>query len=200
MTSGPLKRASEWIARRYSFPLMSVLLVAAAWFFWQFNFSSLPVSNRALVKISGHDGLLDLRLFYTAPEAFATLSHYGEAGRELYVKFLAVDFIFIPIYSLGLGFLMTWLVRAAFRGDPARLRLNLLPLGIGILDATENVFILAMLALYPNSNLVIGTLSGIATFCKFVLTFLAALCFVYLLASVALQRWGSKRRASARQQ
>jgi hypothetical protein len=198
MINTPFKRASDWIARRYSFSLMSVLLLAAGWFFWQFNFSSLPVSNRALVKLSGHDGLLDLRLYYTAQEAFTALSHYGEAGRGLYVKFLAADFIFIPIYSLGLGFLMTRLVRAAFHGAPRRLWLNLLPLGVGALDATENVFILIMLGLYPNSNVLIGTLAGITTFCKYLLTFCASLCLLYLIFMLAWHRGRPRRRAGPR--
>lgn len=200
MINAPLKRMSEWIARQYSLPLMLVLLLAAAWFFWQFNFSSLPVSNRALVKLSGHDGLLDLRLYYTAQEAFASLSHYGEAGRELYLKFLAVDFVFIPIYSLGLGFLMTWFVRATSSGQVRRLWLNLLPMGIGIFDATENVFILTMLCLYPGSNVVIGTLSGIATFLKYVLTLTTSLGLGYCVILLAMRRLGPKLRGAFQRQ
>ena len=196
MIKGSLQRVSEWISRHYSMPWMLVLLLAAAGFFWLFNFSSLPISNRAMVKLSGHEGLLDLRLYYTAREAFTTLSHYGAAGREMYPKFFAADFVFIPIYSLGLAFLMTRFIRAGFPGDTSRLWLNLLPLGIGILDGVENLFILTMLRLYPDTNVVIGTLSGIATLCKFLLTFLASLCLVYLVIVLAMRRLGLKPRAN----
>ena len=112
MRESPFTPVIQWIERHYSTPLMLVLLLASAGFFWLFNFSGLPLSNPELIKLSGREGLLDLMPYYTAQQAFVILGHYGVAGRELYLRFLAADFVFIPVYSLGFAFLMTRAVRA----------------------------------------------------------------------------------------
>jgi hypothetical protein len=107
-----VKRVSYRLERFYSTPLMLALLLAAFGFFWLFNFSPLPISNNELIKLSSSEGLLDVRPFYSAAEAYSALTHYGAAGREFYLRFLAADFIFIPVYSLGFGLLMARVVRA----------------------------------------------------------------------------------------
>ena len=96
---------SRRIANCYSNYLLPILIAIAFLFFWLFNFSSAPFSNPSLIKISGHDGLLDLLPYYSAQEAFTMLGHYGNAGRKLYLRFLTADFIFISVYSLGFALL-----------------------------------------------------------------------------------------------
>jgi len=39
-------------------------------FFWLFNFSALPLSDPEMKRVSGGEGLLDLRFYYSAQEAF----------------------------------------------------------------------------------------------------------------------------------
>ena len=147
-------------------------------FFWLFNFSPLPLSNAAFVKLSGHEGLLDTMLFYSAQEAYTSLTHYGAAGRKLYPLFLAADFLFIPAYSFAFAFLMTLTVRALCGEKTWWSALNLLPLGIGLFDCMENLCILGMLSLYPGSNPVLGTLAGGATLSKWLLTLTALSCLI----------------------
>ena len=200
MRDNPFKRVARWIERHYSTPLMLVLLLASAGFFWLFNFSALPFSNPELVKLSGREGLLDLMPYYTAQQAFMILGHYGAAGRELYLRFLAADFVFIPVYSLGIAFLMTRAVRAVCTQGNSWLWHNLLPCGIGIFDSVENLCILVMLRLYPNTAAVFGTLSGIATLCKYVLTLLALLTLGCIGLILLMRRLGFKLCAAQRQQ
>jgi hypothetical protein len=200
MRDNPFKRVAQRIERHYSTPLMLVLLLASAGFFWLFNFSALPLSNPELVKLSGREGFLDLMPYYTARQAFVILGHYGAAGRELYLRFLAADFVFIPVYSLGIAFLMTRAVRAVCTQGNSWLWLNLLPCGIGIFDSVENLCILVMLRVYPNTAAMFGTLSGIATLCKYVLTLLALLTLGCIGLILLMRRLGFKLCAARRQQ
>ena len=63
-------RLSNAVARLYSLRLTVGLLICAAGFFWLFNFSALSLSDPGLKRVSGGEGLLALRLYYSAQEAF----------------------------------------------------------------------------------------------------------------------------------
>ncbi len=182
MRKNQFKEVSQWIERHYSTQFMLVLLLASAGFFWLFNFSKLPLSNPELVKLSGREGLLDAMPYYSAQEAFTSLNHYGAAGRALYFRFLAADFIFIFVYSFGFALLLTRTVRSLGTDNNPWFLLNVLPLCIGFFDFIENVSILTMLILFPNTNSAVGTLSGAATLCKNILT----VCTLFSLTSVGL--------------
>lgn len=190
------KKLSHGIENLYSARLMLFLLLSAIVFFWLFNLSHVPFSNPSLIKISGGEGLLDVRPFYSAQEAFFILGRYGAQGRELYLKFIAADFIFIPVYSLGFSLLFTRIVRARFGENDTWLWLNLLPFGIGLFDCIENLCILGMLLMYPGTNLALGTLSGLATLCKTVLTLVSLLCLGYHGMRLLIHRFNFLHRKS----
>lgn len=188
-------KLSRGIESLYSARVMLFLLLSATVFFWLFNFSHVSFSNPSLIKISGGKGLLDVMPFYSAQEAFSMLGRYGAEGRELYLKFLAADFIFIPVYSLGFALLFTRSVRARFSENNNWLWLNLLPLAIGFFDCLENLSILSMLLMYPETNLALGTFSGIATLCKTALTLISLLCLSYLGMSLLIRRLTLHRKS-----
>jgi len=194
MQNKPLKKLSHKIADLYTLRLMLFLLLFGAVFFWLFNFSAMPFSNPSLMKISGGIGLLDVMPFYSAHEAFAMLNQYGAQGRDLYLRFLVADFMFIPTYSLGFALLFTRTVRAKFRADDTWLRLNLLPLACGLFDCLENLCVLGMLFMYPGTSVALGTLAGLATLCKTVLTFVSLLCMGSLAMSLLIRRIRSRRQ------
>ena len=179
-----LSRLSIFISSRYSHALMFALLVATSGFFWLFNFSSLPfaISNPQLVKISGGAGLLDLKFFYTAQDAYAFLTQYGEEGRELYKHFLSADFVFAFCYGLGFSMLFTRLLRALHGSESGWMKFNLLPLGVALADYSENIFILLMLNQYPENLQIIGMLAGISTLIKQLLTYCS---LIFLLIGTA---------------
>jgi hypothetical protein len=116
----------------------------------------------------------------------------------LYLRFLAADFIFIPVYGIGFALLMTRTIRAVCGAASPWLSLNVFPLVIGLFDCTENICILGMLGVYPGSSLIISTLSGIATLCKRVLTWVAVLCLIYGGAVLMMQRFGLMQCAARR--
>jgi hypothetical protein len=160
---------------------MLVLFAGAAFFFWLFSFSSLPLSSPELRKLSNGEDLLDIRFHYSAEEAFQALDRYGTAGRALYLRFLAADCIFAPIYGFAFALLMTRLSRGILSPSSRLNRINLLPLLIVTSDLAENTFIFLLIQTYPKQNYLVGSLAGIATLTKWSLTvvtlgILAALC------------------------
>ncbi|MBF0526303.1 MAG: hypothetical protein HQK56_14560 [Deltaproteobacteria bacterium] len=192
MSKNLIKGVSWWIESHYSASLMLALFLVVFGFFWLFNFSPLPFSNSEFVKLSGHEGLLDAMPFYSAQEAYTTLTHYGVAGRKLYLRFLATDFVFIPFYCLSFAFLMTQIIRAVCGPGTSWLMLNSLPFGVAFFDCAENICILGMLGLYPGSNTILGTISGVTTLCKWLLTLATASCLVYGGFVLLVRRLGFK--------
>ncbi len=169
------------------------LLICAAGFFWLFNFSALPLSNPELKRVGSGEGLLDLRLYYSAQEAFRTIESYGAEGRALYLRFLAADFVFVPIYGLAFALLFTRLAITLWGRASSRLRVNLLPLGIALADFAENICLLLLLTGYPEHSLFVGTLAGMATLTKQVLTFSALLFLTYGCIRLLARGFGSKK-------
>src|ERR1051325_7548646 len=190
MESNLLSRWSEFIAGLYSAPLLALLLLGTLGFSWLFNYSSFPFSNPELLKLSGGEGLLDLLPFYTAEKAFTALGHYGTAGRALYSRYLGADFIFLPVYAFSLALLVTRTVQATWGEGSTRLWLNLLPFGIALFDIVENLCIMAMLNTYPATYVTLGTLSGVATFGKTLLTTATLICLAYGGLVLLLRRIG----------
>ena len=185
-----IKKISFLIENHYSLRLMQGMLLATLGFFWLFNASSLPVSNPELIKISGQKGLLDLLPFYSSQESLAAIESYGIAGRELYLRFIVADFVFIPLYSLGFAFLITLTVRSICSKTDSWLHLNVLPIGIGIFDCVENTSILSMLLTYPDVSPMIGMFAGTATLCKNLLTLATLLALGYGGVILLLNRFG----------
>lgn len=183
-----LIKLSSGIAGLYSARLTLLLMLAVAAFFWLFNFSSVSFSNPSLIKVSESAGLLDTLSYYDAEQAYALLYRYGTEGRKLYLKFLVVDFMFIPVYAVGFSLLFTKLIRARYGESGAWLWLNLLPIAIGLFDCLENFCILNMLHIYPVSNRALGTLSGLATLGKTILSIFSLLCLGYFGIALLLQR------------
>lgn len=186
------RNVSLWIEGYYSLRFMQAMLMITIGFFWLFNGSSLPLSNPELIKISGQTGLLDLLPFYSAQEALTAIDNYGAEGRDLYLRFIAADFIFIPIYSLGFAFLITLTVRSICSKNDSWLFLNMLPIGIGLFDCIENISILGLLLSYPDTSPIIGMLASIATLLKHLLTLATLLILGYGGAILLMRRFGFK--------
>jgi len=187
-----LNKLSSLIARRYSLRLMITLFFAVAFFFWLFNFSTLPLSNPELKRIGNGGELLDTRSYYSAQEAFQAMERYGAEGRALYRRFLAADFIFAPTYGLAFALLFTRLAIALFGPSSSWVRLNVLPIGIAVADVAENIGIFLLLQTYPAQHIVLGSLAGIATLVKWTLT-VVALVFLALAVLLLVKRLGSSR-------
>jgi hypothetical protein len=183
-----LIRLSNSLARLYSKKLLILLFLGLAFFFWLFNFSSLPLSEPELKRLSNGESLLDTRIYYAAPEAFHAMDRYGAAGRALYLRFLAFDSIFAPLYGFAFALLITRVAAALF--DPASRwnSVNLLPLAVATADVTENVCLLLLLTTFPVQDRLIGTLAGIATVTKWSLTVVSIGVLTILCLTAAIRR------------
>ncbi|HAR45478.1 MAG TPA: hypothetical protein DCS42_09115 [Nitrospiraceae bacterium] len=170
------------------------MFAGVAFFFWLFNFSTLPLSNPELMKLSNGEGLLDLRIYYTAREAFHAMAHYGSVGRTLYLRFLATDFVFLVIYGLAFSLLFARMALALFNPTSPWRKINLLPLGIALADFVEDTCLLLLLTGYPERYLFIGTLAGMATLTKHVLTISALSFLAYGCLRLLTRGFGSKKR------
>ena len=175
---------------------MLLLFAGALFFFWMFNLSSLPLSTAELRKLSNGEDLLDVRLYYTAQEAFRAMDRYGASGRAWYFRFLAVDFVFLSIYGFAFSLFLTRMTKSLFDQPSPWNKVNLLPFGIALADCCENICILTLLVSYPEQNLVVGTLAGTATLIKWLLTVITLLCLTVAIIFMLAKRIGFKIHAS----
>ncbi|MEW9900567.1 hypothetical protein ABWL39_18270 [Chitinivorax sp. PXF-14] len=125
-----------------------------------------------------------LRPFYSADTAYASLQHFGESGRALYLHFLGADLLFMLAYGLGLSMLLSRLLVVQTRDRSPWRRLGLLPLAIAMADLLEDGGIFAMLQAYPQPLPGIGTVAGVMTAATHGLTALPLGCLL-----LALGRW-----------
>ncbi|MDP1932928.1 MAG: hypothetical protein Q8L60_15865 [Gammaproteobacteria bacterium] len=126
--------------------------------------SSLPMTNTALLAVSG-ENILDITFYYDSGEALRRAEAYGPEGRSIYLRFLLLDFLFIPAYSLAAAFLISALARKADGISDSRA--NLLPLLMGLGDFIENNCTLMLLTSYPDSSTVIASIGSSATMLKY---------------------------------
>lgn len=93
---------------------------------------------------------LDLMFFYSPAEAFAMIEKYGADGRSLYLKIeLTADLVYMLIYTLFFGLLLSWLFQRGFKPASQMQKYNVMPVGALLFDLLENVGIVTMLSMYP---------------------------------------------------
>ena len=182
-----LRRLSDYFYAKARPAHTALLLLTFAGFFWAFNFSSWPISVPSLRALASGQPILDLRPGYSFADAYALLSRLGETGRSLYRSFLGLDCVFLCAYGAGFSFLMSLLLKSA-SWDRGRLRhTNVLPLGIALADALENLATLAQLLAYPQPLRAIANLGGVFTLSKHAGTVLA-IAIMVLAASAAVKQ------------
>jgi hypothetical protein len=182
-----LRRLSDYFYAKARPARTALLLLTFAGFFWAFNLSSWPISVPSLRALASGQTILDLRPWYAFTDAYALMFSLGEAGRSLYRSFLGLDFVFLCAYGAGFSFLMSLLLKSA-SWNRGRLRYaNVLPLGIALADALENLATLAQLLAYPRPLPVIANLGGAFTLSKHAGTMLA-IAIIILAASAAVKQ------------
>ncbi|MHB0991057.1 MAG: hypothetical protein ACYC3O_04950 [Burkholderiales bacterium] len=185
-----LASLSAYLYRHASWRLILTLILICSGYFWIFNYSALPFSNKALVVAGCGEGLLDIRPYYDAATAYRALLCYGDSGREIYRRFLLADSSFACCYGVAFSLLLSRLL-AALTVSAGRWRnANLLPLIVAFVDLAENMLIFSLLALYPHEVPIIADLAGAATLSKWILMLLA---LTILAASILRLSWRQYR-------
>jgi hypothetical protein len=124
------------------------------------NFGSFSLSVPGLLRSSDGLPILDMRLWYTAADAYQLFEKLGPAGRsDLWHLYLTLD-ILIPI--LLTAFLWSALSRGAFS------RLRAVALFGGTFDYLENISVLILLMNYPTHIDRLVTVAACFTVLKFV--------------------------------
>jgi hypothetical protein len=93
---------------------------------------------------------LDLMMFSTPAEIFAMITRYDIAFYRLVE--LTIDIIYPVVYLFFFGLLISWLFQRGYASTSPMRKLNVLPVGAWFFDLLENITIVILLSLYPNSQ------------------------------------------------
>lgn len=129
-------------------------------------------------------GPIDLLFFYTPDQAYRMVSAYGDALRAQYRTFeLTVDIFYPIVYTLLLGFAISWLFNRTVDSDKTMRRMNVLPFGGWLFDLLENLAIVTMLTIYPSQPTWLAWAATLFTMVK----------WLFAVASLALLLYGIAR-------
>jgi hypothetical protein len=109
----------------------------------------MPAQSADSASYAGDWGSPDRHLFYTPDELYASITTWGDAGRDDYISFrLGLDILWALAYT---GFLVGWIscaLRYAFAETDWRRLLNLWPLITLCSDYAENALGILLVANY----------------------------------------------------
>jgi hypothetical protein len=171
-----------------------LLLVAAMGVFALFGAWLVP----AFQAVTGGRYPVDLAFPITPAVIRGEYAHYGAESIRLYHQFLVVDFMWPPLLGAWFALAWAWLACRTSSTLPARMiaaGVFLLPFAEALLDLTENVGFLALLAAYPGDPPGLALATSLVRAAKLVLY---ALCWLVLLmfAALAVGRSASRPRGS----
>ena len=178
-----LRRSATW---RTILALLVVVIIVNAGIF--------PVVAQRMAEYAGVSVRpMDLRLSYSAEQAYTILLSLGDSGRRLYAIVEAtVDVIYPVVYTLFLFLLIERLLTDAPR--PRWLDLaTLVPFVAMVFDWLENAAILAMIGRFPRPPGSIATIASAFTTIKW----LAGLLTLALLLYAAIRRLFRGRATAA---
>lgn len=154
--SGGMKRYANW---KFILPLLFLLIIILV------LMDRGPFGSGKLRELSGGTGMLEMQFGYSEVRAYAILEKLGSVGRQLYVKLLGLDFLFILVYAGFQSLLITALMKKA--NWNARLaKLNLLPLLGSALDIAENCLLLFLILSFPIQHASVVRISSAVTAVK----------------------------------
>lgn len=126
--------------------LVLVLLVLDVFF----NGFLLPLIQGMMQDGKGGVTPLDLMMFSPPADIFAMIARYD---RVFYRNVeLTVDIIYPIVYLFFFGLLISWLFKRGFASSSSMRKLNVLPVGAWFFDLLENITIVSLVSIYPNSQ------------------------------------------------
>jgi hypothetical protein len=146
-----------------------------------------PIGQSTLRELSGGTGMLDMEFGYNRLQVYNMLDVIGQAGRQLYIKLLGLDFIFAVVFMLFQSLMLSSLLKRADVHEQLKV-LNLLPFVRSALDIAENCFLLTVMFNYPVQMPVAVAIASFLTISKLVVY---KLIIVLLLSLGAFASWKS---------
>ena len=142
----------------------------------------MPSQSADSAAYAGDWGAPDGHLFYTPDELYASISTWGEAGRDDYISFrLGLDILWALAYT---GFLVSWIscaLRYSFYDTDSRRLLNLWPLITLFSDYAENALGILLVTNYNTQLNFIAWLAASTSAIKWVSLVLAHGILLYAL-------------------
>lgn len=145
-----------------------------------------PFGAAKLRQLTGGTGMLDMLFGYSVSQVYSMLEIIGNAGQQIYIELLYLDFAFMIFYTLFQSFIITALIKKARLNDYFKI-LNILPFLRSILDIIENFFILKILFHYPLKMITLVNISSIITISKLILNIII-LGFIFLLGALVTKQ------------
>jgi hypothetical protein len=167
-------------ARKYMIPLGILFVVLLV--IMQFG----PDSIVRLTRESGGIGMLDMKFGYSQSQVIRMMENLGAEGRQLYIRILCIDFLFLTVFMLLLSALITVLLRAAAI-DARWQTLNLLPIIRSVFDLLENVLLTIILIRFPYNSEALIRAACMMTILKW-LAFFAMIAVIAVLCAWILRR------------
>jgi hypothetical protein len=131
---------------------------------------------------------------YSFGYAIELLDTLGSTGRELYLyKQLPLDFIYPGLFAVSCSLLLSWLFQKSQKANSKLFYFCYVPVVAGLFDYFENIFIVRILASYPNVSEVSVSLASSMTIVKSALT---TVFFVLLIIGVILNIKKKWKRSS----
>jgi hypothetical protein len=146
------------------------------------HFFPIPRSSKAVsIALNGRE-IFDKKPSYSAEEVFARISHFPEAGIELYKSFTYTIDVLFPLTLLAFLFLLSrFIVDQSPAPKPLKIVASLLPIVWFAIDMVENSVIYQILNRWPEPhNFLAGSL-GYITITKFTLLLLSILTPVLII-------------------
>lgn len=143
--------------------------------------STLPMTDSALRVVSG-EGILDVNFSHSAAFVLQQIEAYGEEGRQIYRRFIALDLLFVFAYGSAFSLLISRLTIA----KPSLL--NIVPWLASLSDLIENCCHLYLIAQHPSSVRAIASIASSATRFKYIFIALTLLVLVYACYQFLSQR------------
>lgn len=145
---------------------------------------NLPLADPDLVSRS-----LDGQIGYTPAQAFAAVASYGEDGRVQMLWIHLADFILVVTYTALFSLSISWLFRRGFKPDSTMQTLNLVPVLGGFFDVLENVWIMALILVYPAQPTIVAWLATVSTMAKYIMGLIILSLLALGLVRAALNRF-----------
>ena len=121
---------------------------------------------------------------YSFEYAIKLLDTLGSDGREMYLyRQLPLDFIYPGLFAGSCSLLLSWIFLTTQKTNSKLFYFCYIPVAAGLFDYLENIFIVSILASYPNVSEVSISLASAMTLAKSVLT---TAFFVLLIIGVIL--------------
>ena len=136
---------------------------------------------------------------YSFEYALELLHTLGRNGRDIYLyKQLPLDFIYPVLFAVSSSLLLSWLFLKSVNANSKMFYFCLVPIGAGLFDYLENIFIISILKSYPNITDINVSYASFMTIIKSGLT---TAYFVLLIVGCVLllkQKWKDKSQIKGR--